>query len=165
MVAICSGENGPTTKRARLILVSNAIGFILLAPVTGALFLEDLEAAHFFRCYIAPGNGEVFRVEFQLQKPFEEPARARVGASLVQIVQPAMGAAIDGEVPTPTVRTGAGRGRIFDFARRLAFCARDGVGVGTPARSILAAIAQLVRTDRTVDQQPERDWPGPIVRR
>src|SRR5579885_2351711 len=157
IVCMSSAVNGPNTKRARVILAWNGMWQFLypLPLVAVALFFQNLQAADFFGRHITPRDAEMRGVELQFQQPLEQPPGGRVRPRVVKIIQLAVRAAVDGELPVATVRAGAGRVGVVRRAHRAALPARHIVGVRTAARAIRSAIAQLFRMDRAVNQQPE----------
>src|SRR5208337_3676336 len=80
----------------------------LLPLIALAHFLQDLKAADLFGGDVSPGNAEVRRVELQFQKPFKEAAGVGVRPRVIEIVEFAVGAADDSELPAATLRAGAG---------------------------------------------------------
>src|SRR5579883_841251 len=165
MVCMSSAEKGPSTKRARVTLAWKGMGLLLhLLPLVAVpFFLEDLETPDLFGGNVAPGNAEVCRVELQLQQPLKQAASIGVAPGVVEVVELAMCAAVDGELPATALRAGTRRVGVVHRAHQAALAAGDVVGVGAATRTIGAAIAQLGRAHRPEDQQPERDRPGPLV--
>ena len=137
----------------------------LLPLIAVALLFENLKPADFLGGDVCPGNAEVRRVELQFQQPLKEATGVGVRPRVVEIVEFAVGAAIDGELPAAALRACAGSVGVVDGARQAALSAGDIVGVGAAARTVNAAITQLSRAHRPEDQQPERDRRGPLVRR
>ena len=137
----------------------------LLPLVAVAFFLEDLETADLFGGDVAPGDAEVRRVELEFQQPFKEAAGMGVGPGVIEIVELAVRAAVDGELPAAALRACAGGVGVVYRAHQAALATGDIVGVGAATRTVCAAIAQLGRAHRPEDQQPERDRCGPLVRR
>ena len=133
-------------------------------PIAFAFFLENLEAAHFLGGHVAPRNAEVGRIEFQLKDPLKQPAGDRVRAHVIQVVHSAMRAAIDGELPGAAVRAGARRVRISNRALVPALPARHIVGIRATARTVRAAIAQVLLVNGPMDQEPEWDRMRPLIR-
>ena len=129
-----------------------------------ALFFQNLKATDLLRSDVAPGNAEVRRVELQFQKPFKEAPSIGVGPGVIEIVETAVCAPVDGKLPAAALRAGAGRVGVAHCARQPALAAGDIVGVGAAARTVHAAVAQLARPYRAIDEQPERDWRRPLVR-
>jgi hypothetical protein len=166
MVSMSSEVKGPSTKRARVILVWKGMGwFLRLLPLIAiALLLQDLKAADLFGGDVCPGNTEVRRVELQFQEPFKEAAGVGVRPRVIEIVEFAVRAAVDSELPAATLRAGAGSVGVAHSAREAALSTSDIVGVGAAARTVRTAVAQLAGPHRTIDQQPERDRRGPLVR-
>ena len=134
------------------------------ALVTLAFFLEDLEAAHLLGSYVAPGNTEVGRVKLKFEDPLEEATGDRVGAHVIQVVQTAMRAAVDGVLPGAAVRAGARRVGIPNGALVPALPARHIVGIRAATRAVRAPVAQVVLVDGPMDQKPERDRMRPLIR-
>ena len=129
-----------------------------------ALFLEDLEATDLFGGHVAPGNVEVGRVELQLKDPLKEAAGDRVRPGVIEVIEPAMRAAVDGEPERPAMRAGARRVGIVHRALEPTLLAPDVVGVGAAARPIGAPVAEVLGVDGPVDEQPERDRMRPLIR-
>jgi hypothetical protein len=119
----------------------------LLSLVALAFFLEDLKPAHLLRCHVAPGDTEVGRIELQFEDPLEEAAGDRVRAHVIQIVQSAMRAAVDGVLPGAAVRAGARRVGIPNGALVPALPARNIVGIGAATRAVRAPVAQVLLVD------------------
>src|ERR1022692_4034380 len=116
--------------------------FLRLLPlITVAFFFQDLKPTDLLRGDVAPGNAEMSRVKLQFKQPLKEAAGVGVAPSVVQIVQFAMCAAVDGELPAAALRAGARRVGAFHRSNHAALSAGDIVGVGAAARAVGTAIA------------------------
>jgi hypothetical protein len=129
-----------------------------------ALFLEDLEATDLLGGHVAPGDVEVGRVEFQFQDPFEEAAGDRVRPGVIEVIEPAVGAAVDGEPERPAMWADAGCVGIVYRTLVPALLAPYVVGVRAAAGAISAPVAEILGVDGPVDEQPERDRMRPLIR-
>jgi len=85
-------------------------------------------------------------------------------SGVIQILQPAVLAPADGELQPAALRAPARRVGILNLPRQAALAADNTVGVVAGAGTIGAAITQVSSPDGAVDQQPQRNWPGPLVR-
>ena len=140
-------------------------GSFLSLPVESVAFLlENLKTAHFLCGHVAPGNVEVGCAELQLQDPFEQPPGNGMRPGMVEVVEPAMRAAIDRELERPAMRAGAGRVGVIHRALEPATPAPHVVRVRAAARPILLPITKLCRANGPIDQQPERGRVRPLVR-
>jgi hypothetical protein len=136
----------------------------LLSLVALAFFLEDLKPAHLLRCHVAPGDTEVGRIELQFEDPLEQAAGGRVRTHVIQVVQPAMRAAVDGVLPGAAMRAGARRIGVPNRVLVPALPARHIVGIRAAARAVRAAIAKILLVDGPMDEEPERDRMRPLIR-
>src|SRR5579871_2860180 len=94
------------------------------AFIAFAFFLEDLEATDLLCGDVAPRNTEVGRIELQFEDPLEKAASDRVRAHIIQVVEPAMRATVDGVLPGAAMRAGARRVGIVHRALMPALSAR-----------------------------------------
>lgn len=134
-----------------------------LIPVP--FFFQDLEATDFLCRNVAPRNAEMRRVELQFQQPLKQASGMGVRPRVVQIIELAVRAAIHSELPATTLRAGSWCVCILGSAPETTLSARYIVGIRAAARSVHAAIAQLLRMDGSINQQPERDRMRPLIRR
>jgi hypothetical protein len=72
--------------------------------------LKDLKPAHFFRGHIRPGNAEMRCAELQRQQTLQQPPGVRMPPAEVQIVQLAVRATVDRQLPGAALRAPARRG-------------------------------------------------------
>jgi len=133
-------------------------------PIALAFFLEDLEATHLLGGHVAPGNAKVGRIELQFEDPLEKATGDRVRSDVIQVVEAAMRAAVDGVLPGAAVRAGARRVGITNRALVPALTARYIVGIRATARTVRASIAQVILVDAPMDEEPERDRMRPLIR-
>ena len=133
-------------------------------PIALALFLDDLESAHFLGGYVGPGDTEVGRIELQFEDPLKEATGDRVGPHVVQVVESAMRAAVDGVLPGAAMRAGARRVGVAHRALVPALTAHYIVRVGATVRAVRTAVAEVLLVDGPIDEQPERDRMRPLIR-
>ena len=133
-------------------------------PIALAFFLDDLEPTHLLGGYVAPRDAEVGRIELQFEDPLEEATGDRVGPHVVQVVESAMRAAVDGVLPGAAVRAGARRVGVPNRALAPALPARHIVGIRATARAVRAAVTQIILVDGPVDEEPEGDRMRPLIR-
>ena len=166
MVSMSSDVNGPRTQRARVSFAWKGIGWFLsqFAPIALAFFLDDLEATHLLGGDVAPWNAEVGRIKLKFEDPLEKATGDRVRAHVIQVVEPAMRATIDGVLPGAAMRAGARRGSVAHRALVPALTARYIVRVGATVRAVCAAIAEILLVNGPIDEQPERDRMRPLIR-
>jgi hypothetical protein len=134
------------------------------AFIAFAFFLEDLEAADLLCGDVAPRNTEVGRIELQFEDPLEKATGDRVRAHVIQVVEPAMRATIDGVLPGAAMRAGARRVGVVHRALMPALSARHIVRVGTTVGAVRTAVAEVILVDGPIDEQPERDRMRPLIR-
>jgi hypothetical protein len=133
-------------------------------PISLAFFLDDLEPTHLLGGYVGPWDAEVGRIELQFEDPLKEATGDRVGPHVFQVVESAMRAAIDGELPGAAMRAGARRVGVAHRALLPALTARYIVRVGATVRAVRAAVAEILLVDGPIDEQPERDRMRPLIR-
>jgi hypothetical protein len=138
------------------------LGLLAMEPL--ALFLEDLEATDFFGGHITPRDVEMGRVEFQLKDTLKEAAGDRVRPGVIEVIEPATRATVDGEPERAAMRAGARRVGIVHRALVPTLLAPYVVGVWAAARAVRAAVAQILGVDGPIDEQPEGDRMRPLIR-
>ena len=92
------------------------------------------------------------RVELQLQQPFKQATGVGVRPGVIEVVELAVGAAVDSELPAAALRAGTRGVGVAHGARQAALAAGDIVRVRAAARAVGAAIAQLGRAYRAEDE-------------
>lgn len=133
-------------------------------PISLAFFFDDLEPTYLLGGYVGPWDAEVGRIELQFEDPLKEATGDRVGPHVIQVVESAMRAAIDGVLPGAAMRTGARRVGVTHRALVPALTARYIVRVGATVRAVRAAVAEVLLVDGPIDEQPKRDRMRPLIR-
>ena len=94
----------------------------------------------------------MLHVELQLQQPLKKPASSRVGANVIQVIQAAMRAALDGVLVGAAMRAGARRVGVANGSPVPALTTRYVVRLGAPTRTVVATVAEILLVDGAIDE-------------